>query len=76
MDKAIKSILYLAGFTSLGLMLMKITEPDKEKIEAIKGTRYSDPQSDENRRKTELILKKLQESANLNKPQLKTESKD
>jgi hypothetical protein len=63
MDKVFKSILYLGGFTTLGYVLMKVTEPSPEKIKAIRGSRYQDPQSDENLRKTELILKKLQEAA-------------
>lgn len=65
MANLIKSGLYLAGFTALGYILMKVTEPSPQKIEAIKGGKRFDPNSEENRRKTELIIKKLQEAANI-----------
>lgn len=42
---------------------MLITAPSPEKIKEIQAGRYSDPQSNENQRKTALILKKLQEAA-------------
>lgn len=76
MDRIIKSFLYLGGFTTLGYVLMKLTEPGPEKIKAIQGTRYQDPQSAENRRKTELIIKKLKEAANIKDEQLEQKKKE
>lgn len=63
MENIIKSIFYLGAFTTLGYVLMKVTEPNEEKLKAIRNTTYSDPQSAENRRKTELIIQKLKEAA-------------
>jgi hypothetical protein len=64
MENIIKSIFYLGGFTTLGYVLMKVTEPDQEKLKAIRNTTsYSDPQSLDNRRRTELIIQKLKEAA-------------
>lgn len=71
MANLIKSLFYLGGFTALGYMLMKVTEPSPEKIAAIRGGKYNDPQSDENRRKTQLIIQKLQEAANISENSLK-----
>lgn len=68
MARILKSVVYLASFTTLGYVLMKVTEPSPKKIEAIKASTYQDPQSIENRRKTELILKKLKESAYSSEP--------
>ena len=51
---------------SVGYMLMKITEPNADKIKAIKATTYSDlsnPQSPDNLRKAEVIIQKLKEAA-------------
>lgn len=71
MANLVKSAIYLVGFTSLGYMLMTYTEPSPEKIAAIKGGRNFDPQSEENRRKTELIIKKLQAAANIDPDSIK-----
>lgn len=60
----VKSIFYLGGFSALGYVLMKLTEPDTQKLEQIKRS-SGNPQSAENRRKTELIIQKLKESANI-----------
>lgn len=76
MDKIFKSFVYLGSFSALGYVLMKLTEPSPEKIKAIRGTHFQDPQSNENRRKTELILKKLQEAANIDPVQLEKKKDD
>lgn len=61
-----KSTVYFCGFMSVGYMLMKITEPNAEKIKAIKATAYSElsnPQSPDNLRKAEIIIQKLKEAS-------------
>lgn len=61
----LKSAVYLGAFMSFGYILMKVTEPNAEKIKAIKATTYSNPQSPENIRKTEIIIQKLKEASNI-----------
>lgn len=60
MARVIKSLVYLASFTTFGYVLMKLIEPTPEKLREIHGTRYKDPEA---RKRNELILKKLQEAA-------------
>lgn len=63
MEHIVKSFFYLGAFTTLGYVLMKVTEPNPEKLKAIRNTTYSDPQSSDNRKRTELIIQKLKEAA-------------
>lgn len=65
MARVIKSIVYLASFTTFGYVLMKLIEPTPEKLREIHGTRYKDPEA---RKRNELILKKLQEAAERKDP--------
>ncbi|KAG5683264.1 hypothetical protein PVAND_012555 [Polypedilum vanderplanki] len=55
--------IYLGGFTTIGYVLLKLTEPSQEKIKEIKGSRYHDPQFDDNKRRAALITQKLKEAA-------------
>lgn len=68
MARLFKSVIYLASVPTVGYVLMKLTEPSEAKIKEIRASRYQDPQSDENRRKTELIIKKLKEAAYTSDP--------
>jgi hypothetical protein len=68
MAQFIKSLVYLGGFTTLGYVLMKITEPGPEKIKLIRESRYNDPQLDESKRRNALLIEKLKEAANAKDP--------
>ena len=68
MDKLIKSVCYIGFFSTVGYVLMNALQPGPEKIEAIKKSaqsrsHHTNPQSEENRMKTERILLKLEEEA-------------
>jgi Ubiquinol-cytochrome-c reductase complex assembly factor 3 len=63
MARVLKSAFYLVGFSSFGYILMKLLEPSEEKKTLIKGN--FDVQSPENRRKTELLMQKIKESAGI-----------
>lgn len=65
MARVIKSLVYLASFTTIGYVLMKLIEPTPDKLREIHGTKYKDP---EIRRKNELLLKKLKEAAERKDP--------
>jgi hypothetical protein len=65
MARVIKSLVYLASFTTIGYVLMKLTEPTPEKLREIHGTKYKDP---EVRKRNELILNKLREAAERKDP--------
>jgi len=65
MARVIKSLVYLASFTTVGYVLMKLIEPTPEKLREIHGTRYKDPEA---RKRNELLLKKLQEAAERKDP--------
>lgn len=65
MARVIKSLVYLASFTTIGYVLMKLTEPTPDKLREIHGTKYKDP---EVRRRNELLLKKLKEAAERKDP--------
>lgn len=68
MARVFQSIVYLGGFTALGYVLLKLTEPNQEKINKIRKSHFQDPQSNENQRKAALIIQKLKEAAYTSEP--------
>lgn len=69
MAQVTKSLVYLASFTAVGYVLMKLTEPSPEKLNQL--NRYKDP---ETRKRTELILQKLKEASERKDPVYNTQN--
>lgn len=74
MDKLIKSVIYLTGFSSLGYILLVACTPNEEQIKQIRKTLPGT--NTENIRKRELFAQVLQQAAEEKPIYLRTKPDD
>lgn len=60
------SVVYIVGFTAVGWVFMKVTEPKEDKLKAVRETTSLEHLSEDAKRK-HLIVQRLKEAAGVDK---------